>query len=70
MKIGEFLSKCNRNEIPFYLYKGKGGYKIPCVECEFLKQDKFGIWKCESMFLSCCRDEYSDWLLQEEVGYK
>lgn len=68
MKIGEFLRKCNKEEIPFYLYSGTGsGYKISCTECQFFKQDKFGIWKCTSMFLSACQGEFGDWL-NEEVG--
>ena len=37
MKVGEFLAKCNKQEIPFYLYKGNGGYKISCLECNFFK---------------------------------
>lgn len=67
MKIGEFLRKCNKEEIPFYLYSGNNGYKISCTECQFFNQDKFGIWKCTSMFLSACQGEFGDWL-NEEVG--
>lgn len=61
MKIGEFLSKCNKEEIPFYLYRGNNGYKIPCVECEFFHQNN-GIWKCNSFFFSCCQQEFAEWL--------
>ena len=67
MKIGEFLKNCNKEELPFYLYSGNNGYKIPCTECEFFKQNNFGIWKCTSMFLSTCQGEFGDWL-NEEVG--
>lgn len=67
MKVGEFLKKCNKEEIPFYLYSGNNGYKISCMECQFFKQDKFGIWKCTSVFLSACQNEFGDWL-NEEVG--
>lgn len=62
MKIGEFLSKCNKEEIPFYLYRGNNGYKIPCVECEFFHQNDNGIWKCKSFFFSCCQQEFVEWL--------
>ena len=66
MKIGEFLKKCNKEEIPFYLYNGTGkGYKIPCVDCDFFKQNKNGIWKCESIFLHSCQDEFGKWLDEE-----
>lgn len=65
MKIGEFLNKCNKEEIPFFLYCGTGnGYKIPCTKCKFLSYNK-GIFKCESMFLSCCQDEFRKWLNEE-----
>lgn len=62
MKIGEFLRSCHKEQIPFYLYNG---YKIPCIECQFFKQDNFGIWKCTSMFLSACQNEYWNWLNEE-----
>lgn len=66
MKIGEFLHKCNKEEIPFFLYHGTGnGYKISCTECQFLKCNDKGIWKCESMFLSACQNEFSNWLNEE-----
>lgn len=65
MKIGEFLNKCNKEEIPFFLYSGNNGYKISCTKCQFLKQNDKGIWKCESMFLSACQNEFSNWLNEE-----
>ena len=65
MKIGEFLRSCHKEQIPFYLYHGNNGYKIPCIECQFFKQDNFGIWKCTSMFLSACQSEYWNWLNEE-----
>jgi len=66
MKIGEFLSKCSKEQIPFYMYHGTGiGYKISCLECEFLEQNKQGIWKCNSMFYSECKNDYYNWLNSE-----
>ena len=63
MKIGEFLNKCNKEELPFYLYSGNGnGYKIPCIKCQFFKCSDKGIWQCTSMFLSACQSEFGDWL--------
>jgi len=71
MKIGEFLSKCNKEEIPFILYKGNGeGYKIPCVDCDFYKQTKQGMYNCTSIFYDKCKQEFIDWITDEEVGYK
>lgn len=41
MKIGEFLSKSYKDEIPFLLYHGNGkGYKISCLECDFFKPNE------------------------------
>ena len=67
MKIGDFLHKCYKDELPFFLYCGTGkGYKIPCTKCQFFKYDKDKeIWKCVSMFLSSCQDEYRKWLNEE-----
>lgn len=67
MKIGEFLAKCNKEEIPFLLYKGNGGYKIPCVECAFFKQDKYGVYKCYSMFYEHCKTEFAEWLIEKDM---
>ena len=67
MKVGEFLSKCNKQEIPFYLYNGNGGYKISCLECEFFKPNDRGIWQCNSFFISCCQQEFSEWLKEKEM---
>ena len=66
MKIGEFLSKTYKDEIPFLLYHGDGkGYKISCLECEFFKPNEKRIWQCNSIFIGGCRKEFDDWLEKE-----
>ena len=68
MKVGEFLSKCSKEQIPFYMYNGTGiGYKISCLECEFFKPNENGIYVCDSIFLSVCRDEFAEWLRDKDM---
>ena len=68
MKIREFLHNCEKERLPFILYSGNGkGYKICCLECNFFEPDENGIWQCDSVFLSCCREEFKDWVERTEM---
>ena len=67
MKVGEFLSKCNKEEIPFYLYEGNKGYKISCLNCDFFNKNKQGIYQCTSLFYHNCQNEFSEWLIRKDM---
>jgi hypothetical protein len=68
MKVSEFLSKCDKEQIPFYLYTGTGsGYKISCLDCNFFKKNKLGIYMCTSVFYNGCKDEFTKWVLEKDM---
>lgn len=66
MTFEDFIQMKSKEEVAFIFY-GDGIYKHSCINCKFYQPDKYGSWKCYSLFEENCRQEFAEFL-QNEIG--